>query len=138
VLRRYRRWVTGGFWFYVVPHKELPKIQASAPVGKLSGAIINFLCHRGKREEPSQMPVPRVHLGHKSGMNWSSSMPRVAIEDTQQNGLFNPLHDLFQDGLNQLEIARFARVAAAQVYSNEQAFALQVGRREACRHWKII
>jgi len=116
-------------WFYVVPHKELPKIQASAPVWEIIRRDNKFFyVIVVNEEEPSQMPVPRVHLGYKSRHELEARLDAVelAIEDTQaERAYLTRWHDLFRDGLNQLEDRAICKGAAAQVYSNEQAFALQ-------------
>jgi V/A-type H+-transporting ATPase subunit I len=116
-------------WFYVVPHKDMPKLQASASVWEIIRRDNRF-CYVivVDEEEPSELPVPRVHLGYKSRHELEARLDIVelAIEDTQaERAYLTRWHDLFSDGLNQLEDRAICKGATAQVYSNEQAFALQ-------------
>ena len=79
-------------------------------------------------EEPSEMPVPRVHLGYKTRHELEARLDVVelAIEDAQaERAYLTRWHDLFSDSLNQLEDRAVCKSAAAQVYSNDTAFALQ-------------
>jgi V/A-type H+-transporting ATPase subunit I len=116
-------------WFYVVPHKELPKIKASAPVWEIIRRDNRF-CYVivVDEKEPSEMPVPRIHLGYKSRLELEARLDVVelAIEDTQaERAYLTRWHDLFSESLNQLEDRAICKGAEAQVYNNEHAFALQ-------------
>ncbi len=116
-------------WFYVVPHKEMPKIKASAPVWEIIRRDGRF-CYVivVNEEEPVAMPVPRVHLGYKTRHELEARLDVVelAIEDTQaERAYLTRWHDLFSAGLDQLEDRAVCKSAAAQVYSNDTAFALQ-------------
>ena len=116
-------------WFYVVPHKELPKIEATAPVWEIIRRDNRF-CYVIviSEEEPSEMPVPRVHLGCKPRHELEARLDDVelAIEDAQaERAYLTRWHDLFSDDLNRLEDQAVCQGAAAQIYSNDQAFALQ-------------
>ena len=73
-------------WFFVVPHKDMPKIEASASVWEIIRRDNRF-CYVAvvDEEEPSEMPVPRVHLGSKPRHELEARLDAVelAIEDTQ-------------------------------------------------------
>ncbi|MEI6066899.1 MAG: ATPase [Methylococcaceae bacterium] len=116
-------------WFYVVPHKMLPKIQTLAPVWDIIKHDNRF-CYVVvvSKDEPSEMPVPRVHLGYKSRHELEARLDEVelAIEDAQaERAYLTRWHDLFSRNLNQLEDLAVCESAAAQIYSNDSAFALQ-------------
>ena len=116
-------------WFYVVPHKMLPKIQALAPVWDIIKHDNRF-CYVVvvSKDEPSEIPVPRVHLGYKSRHELEARLDEVelAIEDTQaERAYLTRWHDLLSCNLNQLEDIAVCQSAAAQIYSNDSAFALQ-------------
>ena len=115
-------------WFYVVPHKELPKIEASAPVWEIIRRDNRF-CYviLVSQEEPLGMPVPRVHLGGKPRHELQARLDDVelAIEDTQaERAYLTRWHDLFSHDINRLEDLAVCHSAAAQTYSNDKAFAL--------------
>jgi len=116
-------------WFYVVPHKDLAKIQASARVWEIIRRD-NKVCYLivVDKEEPSGMPVPRIHFGSKPRHELEARLNFVelAIEDAQaERAYLTRWHDLFRDGLNRLEDIAVCKGAATQVYSNDSAFALQ-------------
>lgn len=115
-------------WFYVIPHKELPKIEASAPVWEIIRHDNRF-CYviLVSQEEPLGMPVPRVHLGGKPRHELQARLDDVelAIEDTQaERAYLTRWHDLFSHDINRLEDLAVCHSAAAQTYSNDKAFAL--------------
>jgi len=116
-------------WFYGVPYKEMPKIQASTLVWEIIQRDNRF-CYVivVDEEEPSGMPVPRIHFGSKPRHELEARLNFVelAIEDTQaERAYLTRWHDLFRDGLSQLEDNAICKDAATQVYSNDSAFALQ-------------
>jgi V/A-type H+-transporting ATPase subunit I len=116
-------------WFYVVPHKDMPKIEASAPVWEIIRRDNRF-CYVAvvDEEEPSEMPVPRVHLGGKPRHELEARLDDVelAIEDAQaERAYLTRWHDLFKANLDRLEDRAVRQSAVAQIYSNDQAFALQ-------------
>ncbi|MDD1612990.1 MAG: ATPase [Methylococcaceae bacterium] len=116
-------------WFYVVPHKDMPKLQASAPVWEIIRRDNRF-CYVivVNDEEPSEMPVPRVHLGSKPRHELEARLDAVelAIEDAQaERAYLTRWHDLFKANLNRLEDRAVCKGAVEQVYSNDTAFALQ-------------
>lgn len=116
-------------WFYVVPHKDMPKIRTSAPVWEIIRRDGRF-CYVivVNEEEPSAMPVPRVHLGYKTRHQLEARLDDVelAIEDAHaERAYLTRWHDLFSRDLNFLEDRAVRQSTAAQVYSNDTAFALQ-------------
>jgi len=116
-------------WFYVVPHKDMPKIKASAPVWEIIRRDGRF-CYVVvvNEEEPLGMPVPRVHLGYKTRHELEARLDEVelAIEDTQaERAYLTRWHDLFSRDLDFLEDRAVCQNAAAHVYSNDIVFALQ-------------
>ncbi len=116
-------------WFYVVPHKELQKIAAAAPVWEIIRRDNQF-CYVIviSEEEPSQMPVPRVHLGYKPRQELLARLDEVelAVEDAQaERAYLTRWHDLFSGDLNRLEDQAVCQGAMGHVYTNDWAFALQ-------------
>jgi V/A-type H+-transporting ATPase subunit I len=116
-------------WFYVVPHKELKKIAAAVPVWEIIRRDNQF-CYVIviSDEEPSQMPVPRVHLGYKPRQELLARLDEVelAVEDAQaERAYLTRWHDLFSRDLNRLEDQAACQGAMGHVYTNDWAFALQ-------------
>lgn len=116
-------------WFYVVPHKDMPKIESTIPVWEIVRHDNRF-CYVVviNEEEPSEMPAPRVHLGGKPRHELETRLDDVelAIEDAQaERAYLTRWHDLLKRDLNRLEDRAVCQSAAAQLYSNGQAFALQ-------------
>jgi len=116
-------------WFYVVPHKDLPKFEAAAPVWDIIRRDNRF-CYVAvvAEKEPSEMPVTRVHLGSKPRHELEARLEDVelAIEDAQaERAYLTRWHDLLSRDLNRLEDHAVRKHAAEQIYSNDQAFALQ-------------
>ena len=116
-------------WFYVVPHKDLPKFEMAAPVREIIRRDNRF-CYVAvvAEKEPSEMPVARVHLGSKPRHELEARLDDVelAIEDAQaERAYLTRWHDLLRHDLNRLEDQAVRQSAAAQIYSNDQAFALQ-------------
>jgi V/A-type H+-transporting ATPase subunit I len=116
-------------WFYVVPHKDMAKIKALAPIWEIIRRDGRF-CYVVvvNEDEPLAMPVPRVHLGYKTRHELEARLDDVEldIEDAQaERAYLTRWHDLFSHKLNQLEDRAVCQSAAAQVYSNDTAFALQ-------------
>jgi len=116
-------------WFYVVPHKDLPKFEMAAPVREIIRHDNRF-CYVAvvAENEPSEMPITRVHLGSKPRHELEARLDDVelAIEDAQaERAYLTRWHDLLRHDLNRLEDQAIRQSAAAQVYSNDRAFALQ-------------
>jgi len=116
-------------WFYVVPHQDLPKIEAAAAVWEVIRRDNRF-CYVVvvSEEEPTDMPVPRVHLGYKPRHELVARLDEVefAIEDAQaERAYLTRWLDLFNRDLNQLEDRATCLSVARQAYTNDLAFALQ-------------
>ena len=116
-------------WFYVVPHKDLPAFEMVAPVREIIRRDNRF-CYVAvvAEKEPSEMPVARIHLGSKPRHELEARLDDVelAIEDAQaERAYLTRWHDLLRHDLNRLEDQAIRQSAAAQVYSNDRAFALQ-------------
>jgi V/A-type H+-transporting ATPase subunit I len=116
-------------WFYVVPHKDMPKIEALTLVCEIIRHDNRF-CYVIviNEDEPEGMPVPRVHLGDKPRHELETRLDTVelAIEDTQaERAYLTRWHDLFVRNLYQLEDRAACQSAATQIYSNDSAFGLQ-------------
>ena len=116
-------------WFYVVPHQDLPKIEAEASIWQIIRRDNRFsYVIVVSEEEPSDMPVPRVHLGYRPRHELVARLDEVefAIEDAQaERAYLTRWHDLFSHDVNQLEDRAACQGAATQIYSNDSAFALQ-------------
>lgn len=116
-------------WFYPVPHKEMPEVEAS-------GGIFEIVARDGRfayvvvvaKEEPRAMPVPRVHLGAKSRKELEERLDVVelAIEDGEaRRAYLTRWYELFRQSLARLEDrAERARVGA-ETYDRDSLFALQ-------------
>ncbi|MGZ8181839.1 MAG: V-type ATP synthase subunit I [Methylobacter sp.] len=116
-------------WFYVVPHKDMPKIEITTPVWEVIRRDNRF-CYVVviSKDEPSEMPVPRVHLGSKPRHELEVRLDEVelAIEDAQaERAYLTRWHDLLKHNLNRLEDRAVRQSAETLIYSNDQAFALQ-------------
>jgi V/A-type H+-transporting ATPase subunit I len=116
-------------WFYVVPHKELPKIKASASIWEVIRRDNRF-CYVIviNEDEPLAMPVPRVHLGNKTRQELETRLDDVefAIEDTMaERAYLTRWHDLLSRNLNQIEDHAACQNALVQTYNNDSTFALQ-------------
>ena len=116
-------------WFYVVPHKDMPKFEAAAPIWEIIRRDNRF-CYVAvvSVKEPSEMPVTRVHLGSKPRHELEARLEDVelAIEDAQaERAYLTRWHDLLSRDLNRLEDHAVRKHAAEQIYSNDKAFALQ-------------
>lgn len=116
-------------WFYVVPHKVMPKVGAS----RLTWEVVardhrfSYVVVFDKRE-PQSMPVPRVHLGARSPDDLARRLEEVelAIEDVQaERGHLTRWCLLFARDLARLEDAAARAGAAGQTCDRDPVFALQ-------------
>ncbi len=116
-------------WFYVVPHKDLPKFEAAAPIWEIIRSDNRFSYVAVVAEkEPLEMPVTRIHIGSKPRPELEARLEDVelAIEDAQaERAYLTRWHDLLSRDLNRLEDHAVRKNAAEQIYSNDRAFALQ-------------
>lgn len=116
-------------WFYVVPHKDMSKVEASA----LAWEVVRR-DHRFSyvvvvdRDEPQSMPVPRARLGARSPDDLARRLEQVelAIEDLQaERAYLTRWCLLFARDLARLEDAAARAGAAQQTCDRDPVFALQ-------------
>jgi V/A-type H+-transporting ATPase subunit I len=138
-------------WFYVVPHKDMPKVEALARVcrpfraddshGRSDGlegpSYVWEVVRRDPRfcyvvvvdkTEPQSMPVPRVHLGSRSQEDLDRRLDEVelAIEDAQaERAHLTRWCLLYARDLARLEDAAARAEAAQQTCDRGQLFGLQ-------------
>jgi V/A-type H+-transporting ATPase subunit I len=116
-------------WFYVVPHKDMPKVEATGLVWEVVRRDPRF-CYvvALAKTEPQSMPVPRVHLGARSPEELQRSLDEVelAIEDAQaQRAHLTRWCLLFAQSLARLEDTAARASAAQQTCDRDPLFALQ-------------
>lgn len=116
-------------WFYVVPHKDMPKVEATRLVWQVVRRDPRF-CYVAvvDKTEPQSMPVPRVHLGSRSPEDLQRRLDEVelAIEDTQaERAALTRWCLLFARDLARLEDAAARAAAAQQTCDRDPLFALQ-------------
>ncbi len=116
-------------WFYVVPHKEMPKVEASGLVWETVRRDPRF-CYVVvlEKTEPQGMPVPRVHLGSRSPEELERRLEDVelALEDLQMERVrLTRWCILFARALDRLEDAEARAVAAQQTCDRDPVFGLQ-------------
>ena len=118
-------------WFYVVPHKDMPAVQASRLTWEVVRRDHRF-CYvvvvSATEPEPELMPVPRVHLGARSPRELEQRLEDVelALEDarTERESLTRWCL-LFARDLDRLEDAAARADAARQTFDRDPVFALQ-------------
>jgi len=116
-------------WFYVVPHKDMSKVEAAGLVWEVVRrdhrfAYVVVL----DKTEPQSMPVPRVHLGSISPEQLQRRLDEVelAIEDAQaERAYLTRWCLLFARDLARLEDAAARADAAQQTCDREPLFALE-------------
>jgi V/A-type H+-transporting ATPase subunit I len=116
-------------WFYVVPHQEMGKME-SVPVPWEVIRKDQLFCYIAvvSKKEPSEMPVPRTHLGGKPRRELERRLEDVelAIEDAQaERAHLTRWCFLFARSLSQLEDRAARTQAAAETYDQDPVFALQ-------------
>lgn len=116
-------------WFYVVPHKDLPKVAATGLVWEVVRRDPRF-CYVVVVDpsEPQSMPVPRVHLGARSPAELEQRLDELelALEDAQaERAALTRWCLLFARDLARLEDAAERAGAAQQTCDREPLFALQ-------------
>jgi V/A-type H+-transporting ATPase subunit I len=115
-------------WFYVVPHKDMPKVEATGLVWEVVCRDLRF-CYVVvlAKTEPQSMPVPRVHLGSSSAEELQPRLDDVelALEDAQaERAHLTRWCLLFAQSLARLEDAAALAGAAQQTCDREPVFAL--------------
>jgi len=116
-------------WFYVVPHKDMPKVEATGLVWQVVRRDPRF-CYVAvvDKTEPQAMPAPRVHLGSRSPEELQRRLDEVelAIEDAQaERASLTRWCLLFARDLARLEDAADRANAARQTCDRDPLFALQ-------------
>ncbi len=116
-------------WFYVVPHKDMPKVEATGLVWEVVRRDHRF-CYVSvvDKAEPSSMPVSRVHLGSRSPKDLRRRLDEVelAIEDAQaERAHMTRWCLLFAQNLARLEDAAARAGAALQTCDRQELFALE-------------
>jgi V/A-type H+-transporting ATPase subunit I len=116
-------------WFYVVPRKEMPKVEASGLVWQVVRSDPRFsYVVVAAESEPQSMPVPRSHLGSVSPADLDRRLDEVelAIEDAQaERAHLTRWCLLFAQSLTGLENAAERADAARQTCDVDPLFALQ-------------
>jgi V/A-type H+-transporting ATPase subunit I len=116
-------------WFYVVPHKDMPAVEASDLVWEVVRRDHRFsYVVVLAQSEPNSMPVPRVHLGARSPADMTQRLEEVelAIEDAQAERVsLTRWCLLFARDLDRLEDATARAEAAEQTCDRDPVFAMQ-------------
>lgn len=116
-------------WFYVVPHKEMSKVEATGLAWEVVRRDPRF-CYVVvvDKTEPQSIPVPRVHLGACSPEDLERRLDEVelAIEDAQaERAHLTRWCLLFARDLARLEDAAARAAAAGQTCDRDLLFALE-------------
>lgn len=116
-------------WFYVVPHRDMAKVEASGLAWETVQRDPRF-CYVVvvDKTEPQNMPVPRVHLGRQSPENLAQRLEEVelGVEDAQaERAYLTRWCLLFARDLARLEDAAARQNAAGQTCDCDSLFALQ-------------
>jgi V/A-type H+/Na+-transporting ATPase subunit I len=116
-------------WFYVVPHKDMPKVEATGLTWEVvrRDPRFSYVIVLDKTE-PQTMPVPRVHLGDSAPEDLINRLDEVelAIEDAQaERAHMSRWCLLFARDLAQLEDTAVRASAAQQTCDSDPLFALQ-------------
>lgn len=121
------------FWFYAVPHKEMPKVNPAADGDELAWEVVgrdNLFRYIVvvSPSAPTGMPVPRKHIGARSPRELSLHLEEteLAIEDTQaERAYLSRWCLLFAKSLTDLEDAAARANAAQQTCDRGPVFALE-------------
>jgi V/A-type H+-transporting ATPase subunit I len=116
-------------WFYVVPHKEMPKVETSGAVWSVVRRDQRF-CYVVvvAPTEPESMPVPRIHIGPRSPDELARRLEEVelAIEDAQaERAYLTRWCLLFSRNLDLLEDSAARAGAAGQTCDVDPLFAVE-------------
>jgi V/A-type H+-transporting ATPase subunit I len=116
-------------WFYIVPHPEMRKVEATELAWEVVGRDNRFAyVIVVSEEEPQGMPVPRTRTGAKSISALEHRLEEVELEleDLQADRVsLTRWQDLFASSLNRLEDRAALSAAAQQTFNHEPLFALQ-------------
>jgi V/A-type H+-transporting ATPase subunit I len=116
-------------WFYIVPHQEMKKVEATELNWEVVGRDNRFAyVVVVSEEEPHGMPVHRTRTGAKSISALEHRLEEVELEledlQAERAGLTR-WSDLLASSLNRLEDQAALAAAAQQTYHHEPLFALQ-------------
>ncbi len=116
-------------WFYVFPHKDMAKVEASGLVWQITRRDHRF-CYVVvlAANEPETMPVPRVHIGSRSPDELAQRLEvaELAIEDAQaERAYLTRWCLLFARDLTRLEDLAARAAADHQTLDSEQLFAVE-------------
>ena len=116
-------------WFYIVPHNEMTKVEATNLVWEVVGRDERFnYVAVVSAEEPDGMPVARTHTGGKplSQLEHRLEEVEMELEDLQgERAKLTRWCSLFARGLTRLEDQEERAWAAVQTYDQGPLFALQ-------------
>ncbi|BCX88566.1 V/A-type H+/Na+-transporting ATPase subunit I [Methylomarinovum tepidoasis] len=115
-------------WFYVVPHADLPRIQALPYPQEVVRRDQRFSYVVLIAREAPQMPVPRVRLGNRSRRQLLSRLDEVelAIEDTQaERAWLTRWYELLRRSVARLQDRAALETASARLLENRPVVALQ-------------
>ncbi|MCB1512763.1 MAG: hypothetical protein KDJ36_17850, partial [Hyphomicrobiaceae bacterium] len=120
-------------WFYVVPHKEMTKLESTPGIGETAWEVVsrdNRFCYVVvvSNREPQNMPVPRAKIGSRSPAELAQRLEDVelAIEDAQAERAFLTRWCLlFARSLAALEDFAARAGAAQQTCDLDPIFALE-------------
>jgi len=116
-------------WFYVVPHRELPKVAAPGRVWQVVRRDPRFAyVVVVSAEEPTAMPGARSRLGARSPADMARRLEQVelALEDAQaERAYLTRWCLLLARDLTRLEDAAARAGAARLTYDRDPLFALQ-------------
>jgi V/A-type H+-transporting ATPase subunit I len=116
-------------WFYIVPHKDMPQVEASDLIWEVVFRDNRF-CYVVviSENQPAGMPVKRVRTGGKSISQLENRLEDVEIElediQAERAGLTRWCR-LFAGSINRLEDKAAVKEAAEQTYAEDPIFALQ-------------
>ena len=116
-------------WFYVVPHADLPKLQALPYHQEVVRRDQRFsYVVLIAKEEPQNVPVPRVHLGARSRRQLLARLDEVelAIEDTQaERAWLTRWYTLLRRSVARLRDRAALETAGDHLLENQPVLALQ-------------
>ena len=116
-------------WFYIVPHKDMPQVEASDLIWEVVFRDNRF-CYVVviSENQPAGMPVKRVRTGSKSLSQLENRLEDVEIEleDIQaERASLTRWCRLFAGSIDRLEDQAAVKDAIEQTYTEDPIFALQ-------------
>jgi V/A-type H+-transporting ATPase subunit I len=115
-------------WFYPVPHKDMPKVEAAGDIFEVVARDSRYAyVVVVSKDEPQHMPVPRVHLGAKPRKVLIDRLDEVelALEDAQaERAYLTRWYELFRRSLNRLEDRAERAKVGGQTCDRDPVFGL--------------